>query len=75
MGTLNSPFLRIVKDLTPSWRRILRCLIFGIGKSSLNLFFKHGESLSSKIWITVILEWTGVLLFYYFFFIWKWILT
>ena len=66
MGTLNSPSLRIVKDLTPSRRRILRCVNFGIGESSLNLFFKHGESLSSEIWITVILERTGVLLFNYF---------
>ena len=33
MGTLNSPSSRIVKDSTPSRRRILRYINFGIGKS------------------------------------------
>ena len=38
MGTLNSPSWRVVKDSTPSRRWILRCINFGIGESSLNLF-------------------------------------
>ena len=67
MGTLNSPSSRIVKDLTPSRRRILRCINFDICESSSNLFLKHGESLPSKIRSTVNLERTGVFfLFYYF---------
>ena len=33
MGTLNSPSSRIVKDSTPSRRRILRYINFGIGES------------------------------------------
>ena len=33
MGTLNSPSSRIVKDLTPSRRRILRYIIFEIDES------------------------------------------
>ena len=37
MGTLKSPS-RVVKDSTPSHRRILRCINFGIGKSSPNIF-------------------------------------
>ena len=35
---LNSPSSRIVKDSTPSRRQILRCINFGIGESSPNLF-------------------------------------
>ena len=38
MGTLNSPSSRVVKDLTPSRRRILSYINFGIGKSSPVLF-------------------------------------
>ena len=38
MGTLNSPSWRVVKNSTPSRCRILRCLNFGIGESSPNLF-------------------------------------
>ena len=34
MGTLNSPSSRVVKDSTPSPRRILRYINFGIGGSS-----------------------------------------
>ena len=64
MGTLNSPSSRVVKDSTPSQHRILRCINFGIGESSPKLFFEHGESLPSKIWSTVNLEWTGILLYY-----------
>ena len=37
MGTLNSPS-RVVKDSTPSRRRILRCKKNAIGESSFNLF-------------------------------------
>ena len=44
---------------------ILRYINLGIGESSPNLFFKHVESLPSKIWSTVNLVRTGVLLFYY----------
>ena len=36
-GTLNSP--RVVKDSTPSRRRILRCISLRIGESSPNLIF------------------------------------
>ena len=35
---LYSPSSRVVKDSTPSRRRILRCINFGIGESSPNLF-------------------------------------
>ena len=38
MGTLNSPSSRVVKDSTPSRRRILRYVNFGIGESSPILF-------------------------------------
>ena len=38
IGTLKSPSSRVDKDLTPSPRRILRCINFGIGESSANLF-------------------------------------
>ena len=38
MGTLNSPSSRVGKNSTPSRRRILRCINFGIGNSSPNLF-------------------------------------
>ena len=34
MGTLNSPSSRVVKDSTPSRRRILKYINFGIGESS-----------------------------------------
>ena len=67
MGTLHSPTSRVVKDSTPSRRRILSCINFGIGESSPNLYIsEHGELLSGKIWSTVNLERTGVLLLYYF---------
>ena len=38
IGTLNSPSSRVVKDSTPSRRRILRYINFGIGESSPVLF-------------------------------------
>ena len=38
MGTLNSPSSRVVKDSTPFQFRIFRCINFGIGESSPNLF-------------------------------------
>ena len=38
MGTLNLPSSRVVKDSTPSRRRILRGINYGIGESSPNLF-------------------------------------
>ena len=38
MGTLNSPSSRVVKDLTPSQRRILKYVNFGIGESSPIIF-------------------------------------
>ena len=67
MGTLNSPSSRVVKDSTPSRRRILRCINFGIGESSPNLFLNmHGEYLPRTIWGMVNLERTDVSLFYYF---------
>ena len=66
MGTLNSPSLRVVKDSTPSRRRILRYINFGIGESSRILFFGHDESSPDNIWSMVNLERMFVLLFYYF---------
>ena len=66
MGNLNSPSSRVVKDSTPSWRRILRYINFGIGESSPILFFGHGESSPNNIWSMVNLERTCVLLFYHF---------
>ena len=66
MGTLNSPSSRIVKDLTPSRRRILRYINFGIGESWPYFIFGHGESSLDNIWSMVNLERTCVLLFYYF---------
>ena len=66
MGTLNFPSSRIVKDSTPSRRRILRYINFGIGESSPILIFGHGESSPNNIWSMVNLERTCVLLFYYF---------
>ena len=39
MGTLNSPSSRVIKDLMPTRCHILRCINFGIGESSPNLFF------------------------------------
>ena len=65
MGTLNLPSSRVVKNLTPSRRWILRCINLGIGESSPNLFFQHDESLPSKIWSMVNLEWRGILFFCY----------
>ena len=57
MGILNSPSSRIVKDSTPSRRRILRYI---------NFIFGHGESSPNNIWSMANLEWTCILLFYYF---------
>ena len=39
MGTLNTPSSSVVKDSTPSRRQILRCINFGFGEPSPNLFF------------------------------------
>ena len=74
MGTFDSPSSRIVKDSTLSRRWILRCLNFGIGESSPNLFLNMVNLYlvrSEARWI--LNEWA----FYCFiiFFIWKWILT
>ena len=67
IGTLNSLSSRIVKDSTPSPRRILRYIIFGIGEFLTYFhFFGHGESSLNNIWSMVNLERTCVLLFYYF---------
>ena len=49
MANLNLPFSRVVKDSMPSRRRIMKCLNFGNGESSPNLFFGRGESLPNKI--------------------------
>ena len=49
MGTLNSPASRF-KDSTPSRRRILRYINFGISES---FIFRLGESSPNNIWITV----------------------
>ena len=69
MGTSNSPSSRVVKDSTPSRRRISRCINFGIGESSPNLFLNLVRFEAQ--WIL------NELAFYCFisFFIWKWILT
>ena len=66
MGTLNSPSSRVVIDLTPSRRRILRYKNFGIGESWTYFIFGHGESSPNNIWSMVNLEQTYVLLVYYF---------
>ena len=63
MGTLNSPSSRVIKDSTPScW--ILRCINFGIGESSPNLFLnmmnfylvnlKHSESWTNGHFIVLL---------------------
>ena len=76
IGTLNSPSSRIVKDSTPSRRRILR--FDAVSTSNLEVYkfgdwwiltyfiFGHGESSLNNIWSMVNLERTCVLLFYYF---------
>ena len=74
MGTLNSPSSRVVKDSKPSRRRILRCINFGIGESSPNLFlnmvnlnlvkFEAPRILNKRVFYCLIVL-----------FIWKWILT
>ena len=74
MGTLNLPSSRVVKDSTPSRRRILRYINFRIGES-LPILFLGMMNLH-----LIILEAWWILNereFYYFiiFFIWKWILT
>ena len=72
MDTLNSPSSRIVKDSTPSWRRILRDSVksWGIlisGLVNLNLFYSWtSESSPNNFWSMVNLEWMCILLFYYF---------
>ena len=74
MGTLNSLSLRVVKDSTPSRRRILVCINFGIGESSRNLFFKMVNLYLVKFEARWILnEWKCYC--FVIFFIWKWILT
>ena len=62
MGTLNSPSSTVVKDSTPSRRRILRCIHFGIYESSPNLFL---NMVNLYLLSTVNLNQTGVSLFYY----------
>ena len=66
MGTLNSPSSRVVKDSTPSWRRILRYINFEIGESSPILFLDmvNLHLIIFEAWW--ILNETCVLLFYYF---------
>ena len=66
MGTLNSPSSRIVKGSTPSRRQILRCINFGIGESSPNLFLSMVNLYLVKFKAWWILKRVGVLLFYYF---------
>ena len=74
MGTLNSPSSTIVKDSTPSRRRILGCLNFGNGESSSNLFLNMVNFY--KIWSKVNLERPGVLLRHHLFYLksesWPW---
>ena len=74
MGTLNSPSSRVVKDSTPSRRRILRCINFGIGESLPNLFLNVVNPYLVKFEARWILNERP---FYCFIilFIWKWILT
>ena len=74
MDTLNSPSSRVVKDSTPSRRRILRYINFGIGESSpilildmMNLhliIFEAWWILNERVFYCFII-----------FFILKWILT
>ena len=66
MGTLNSPSSRIVKDSTPSRRRILRYYKFRDWWILTYFIFGHGESSLNNFWSMVNLERTCVLLFYYF---------
>ena len=66
MANLNSPSSRVVKDSTPSRRRILRCINFGIGESSPNLFLDVVNLYLIKSKERWILNWTCVLWFYYF---------
>ena len=66
MGTLNLPSSRVVKDSTASQCRILRCINFGIGESSPNLFLNIVNLYLVKFVARVNLERTGLLLFYYF---------
>ena len=66
MGTLNAPLSRIVKDSTPSRRRILRYINFGIGESYPILFLDMVKLHPNNIWSMVNFERTCVLLFYYF---------
>ena len=74
MANLNSPSSRIVKDSTPSRRRILRCIDFGNGESSPNLLLDVVNLYLIKFKERWILNERA---FYSFtiLFIWKWILT
>ena len=65
MGTLNSPSSRVVKDSTPSRRRIEEYK-FRDWWIFTYLNFGHDESSPNNIWSMVNLERTCVLLFYYF---------
>ena len=74
IGTLNAPSWRVVKDSTPSRRRVLRYIHFGIGESWLILFL---DLVNLHL---IIFEAWWILngrAFYCFitFFVWKWILT
>ena len=74
MGILNAPSSRIVNDLTPSWRRILRYINFGIGESwpiSIQDMVNLDLIIFEARWIL------NERAFYYFiiFFVWKRILT
>ena len=74
MGTLNSPSSRVVKDSTPSRRRILRYINFGIGEFSpilfLDLMNLHLITFEAR-WILNQCAFYCVIIF----FILKWILT
>ena len=74
MGTLNSPSSRVVKDLTPSQRQILRCINLGISESSPNLFLNMVNLYLVKFEKQWILN-ERAFYFFIIFFIWKWILT
>ena len=73
-ANLNSPSSRVVKDSTPSRRRILRCKNFGNRESSPTLFLNVVNLYLIKSYERWILNKRA---FYCFiiFFIWQWILT
>ena len=65
---------RVVKDSTPSQHRILRCINFGIGESSPNIFLNMMNLYLVKFearWILNERTFYGFIIL----FIWKWILT